>query len=409
MYTQNLGRASSFRGFPCVSQTIFSFCFYLGRPMRGSRQTPSSTPVGKKASHGTPTNVALSEIIDSSTVLESWNHTTAHPIGALLKEFASRIIMLFEIGVDTGAEFSTYWTTMVQVRAGEFAPAIAGLGSLFDFVAQRIHLIESSSQTHNNALVSASKAETLRVKSSEQLTAMINKVQRTLDQVLTDGLVRTAETHAALSDCLQDVQVVSDVQLTNVGLPKAALDPVMSKLRDGIAAASQTPRQSSPGRNAVPHRTNRITEPSTAQSARTPKSRQRDSPIKQPHPSLPAIPTDSKLVKSQQLTLDLELRVAAPPFSLPAKFDIEGFEAEAFNRNRHKSWLRSVGGSTIRRADSEPAARLIPTTLIRDSAEDSPRKPLAREDREVMFRLKQVREEILGDTELTFVGTKSLQ
>merc|ERR1719238_2348544 len=72
----------------------------------------------------------LGPLLDSHSVLEHFSreHAGSSALAVMLKEFASRLMMLYDVGADSGANFTEYWDMMLQVRAEEHEKELRGLG-----------------------------------------------------------------------------------------------------------------------------------------------------------------------------------------------------------------------------------------------------------------------------------------
>lgn len=104
-------------------------------------------------------------------------------LGKALKEYASRVVMMLEVGVETGTSFAGTWESLLSVTCPEHLFDLRPLGSLFSLLFFHLAVAEQKYGDVNKK-ASVTRADQLSVPRNEiikNLTA--NHVQKTLDQV----------------------------------------------------------------------------------------------------------------------------------------------------------------------------------------------------------------------------------
>ena len=298
--------------------------------------------------------------IDSESVLRQFPDD-ASAVSVLVREFASRIMMLFEMGAESGASFSEYWSTMVELRGGDQKPFLRGFGPLFHFVYQQTRINQQAAVGKPES--DTTTADVHRSKLADQVQSMLSKLQRSIDS-LTHGAESLASADVrstTMESVVNGLQTISDDQLRALDMSDEVLNATLARARQAVESISRTKGGLERGQASMARASN------VALASEKPPNTARI-----PRPPLPAI-GGPKPLKSNQLIMELPLRPYVSPFQIPAQFDIAQFQAALTPR---------------------PVATHSPRAVPNDGKPGALPK-MSRDDEELMKRIRLLRDEVL--------------
>jgi hypothetical protein len=407
---------------------------------KGSRQGSASTT--PRVQPGAPPHQPdeLGPKLDSQSVMLHFAAENAgtSPLAGLMREFASRVVMLFDLGADSGANFSDYWTMMLDLRGADLQKELRGLGPLFRFIYQHVYAAERATEKTRLDGFDVTKADAQRAKAAVQVQQALERVQKSVDGLLhsSRGLGSSAgspQQRASLDSAVHELAAFSNSQLLDAGVPSPAMNALLQKTREAMGSSHSASRSASQRAPGLPPRTPRVAGDGSlvpappgaavvcgaiASVTPRPTALMQQSPLsspRQPHPSLPAIGSSTKALRPHQQVMELPLRPFASPFAIRAQFDVESWTSEVAQRQRHKAWLKAkvaqdqIASSTADETlawshEYGSASGTLSNAATKTSPRnDAPPVKLSRDEQDVMARLRHVREEVLGEESNTVV------
>lgn len=315
----------------------------------------SSSRQGSAKSSPRHAGLAGQEAFQSSAlVLDAFSVERAggSALAMMLREFASRMMMMFDIGAASGANFSEYWQTVIDVRGFEFARELKPMGDLFRFVYHHALLTEHSSETNRIDKLNVTKTDLHRAKIADQVQGALDKIQASMDEVLrqwhqpTSGAAsQRDQAREALHSTLRALEDISEDHMRALSVPTAALNTLVTKARDGVMTANRNPSHGSPSA-AMPERPVVQTVASTGtESTFSPRKTTANTA------QLPVL-SASRPLRVKQIEIQLPVRPFVSPFQIRPQFDVPAFEAQAARQQR----LSTLGVAGSVRANEQATA-----------------------------------------------------
>ena len=162
----------------------------------GSKPSMRSIPL---SSHGkTAIHTPSAGGIDERFVLDQFDVGAASGLGRVLKDFASRLIMMFEVSVESGNSYGSSFDAVILTQDSEHTYELRGLGYLFQYVYHQLAAAEkkllSASGSRTDGL-SVTKQDIVKNKTIESVYTSLEQC----NQHLTDLVKLKRETVAKLA------------------------------------------------------------------------------------------------------------------------------------------------------------------------------------------------------------------
>lgn len=297
-----------------------------------------------------PTLAVSDPLLGSAQVLEAFSVENAggSSLAMMLREFASRMMMMFDIGAASGSNFADYWQTIVDVRGDGHAKELKPLSLLFRFVYQHALLAEQGSETSRIEKLNVTKNELQRAKLADQIQGSLSKMQNSIDEVLSRWQYASSvpaavheQTRHVLDATLRTLEDVREEHVRALNVPPALLSSVISKARHGVMAVNLNPGLSVADRPTV------VTPRRHAATPRAPQSTTAGLPVL----------SSVKAVRAKEVEIELPVRPYVSPFQIRPQFDVAAFEAQAAKH--------------VRVASEKPSSTAVADVKAQQSAQDA--------------------------------------
>ena len=168
--------------------SLFRFKSEISMGKTGSGTTRRSRPSsssGRKGSASpaatTGDTVSKQPLLMRRDVVDMFDTPGGPTYQPLLREFASRLTLMFDVGPDTGASFAASWDALVASQSVNDAAGLRGMGVLFAFCYQRLVAMERLGGG-TRALQQESQRQAELHRQQQDVTSLVQRMNMMLQQ-----------------------------------------------------------------------------------------------------------------------------------------------------------------------------------------------------------------------------------